>query len=161
MTPDWHILIPHTKGLVVVAALVAAITVHDTVSLGSILVAAGVIVAGGVFTLRNNLKSFWKNLAEERGEQVKQLEKELHDKGVEMAAFAEDQRNQRHQLKTELATVTAQLAVEAAKHDLSTVTIRLDSLEQTLADRWQEFAKIEGKLDRLIGFAEAWSARTP
>jgi Flp pilus assembly pilin Flp len=54
---------------------VSSVSFSNTIGLGSIITAAIVVVAAGVFTLRNNLKSFWKTLAEERGEQVKVLKR--------------------------------------------------------------------------------------
>jgi len=144
--PVWKLLIPHGVhgwGGVAILGAAAGISFHDTVNLGSVILALGLVIAAGVFSLRNNLKSVWKNLAEERGEQVKQLEREIHDKMVEMAAFAEDQRGLRHQLKNELATQGAQLEIERAKHDMTQVFDRLDAIDLILANRWPEFEKIE------------------
>ena len=108
-----------------------------------VLIAALIVVAAGLFTLRNNMKSFWKDLAEERGEQVRQLERHLREKTDEllqaqlkhseqMAAFAEEQREVRHELKNELASTAAKLVAEQAKHDLSSVLARIDTMEEML-----------------------------
>lgn len=117
------------------AVVVGSVTLHDTVSLGSIFVAAAVIVAAGLFTLRNNLKSFWRDLAEERNEKIEALETQAQAALQERAKFAEEQRDIRHQLKTEIATLRAQLDVERSKHDLSSVLSRIDELEKTLDAR--------------------------
>jgi hypothetical protein len=163
---DLHLLLPRlpVSGSAVAAILASAFYsahLNDVVGLGSILVAAVVVIVAGVFTLRNNLKSFWKTLAEERGEQVKVLEAELRTKAQElldaqvhhteqMAAFAEEQREVRHQLKTDLATLRGQLTVEQAKHDLSTVIGRLDSLDETLIGR-ERFGELVTAIDSQSG----------
>jgi septal ring factor EnvC (AmiA/AmiB activator) len=132
----WQLLIPKGWGVVAVggSGAAAGLTFHDTVSLGSVVIALALVIAAGIFSLRNNLKSFWKNLAEERGEQVKQLEREIHEKIAEMGEFAEEQRGLRHQLKNELATSYAALEIERAKHDMSSVFERLDGIDRILSE---------------------------
>lgn len=147
----------------VVGSAVAGVTFSNTIGLGSIVTAAIIVIVAGVFTLRNNLKSFWKELAEERGEQVKVLEEKLaetHEQLVEaqishtqeMAAFAEEQREVRHQLKNELAVINGQLKVEQTKHDLSTVIARLDELDNTLvgASRFDGLVTVISDQSRLL-----------
>jgi Flp pilus assembly pilin Flp len=156
---ELELLIPKAPvGITTVAGVIgsglAGVTFSNTIGLGSIVTAAVIVIVAGVFTLRNNLKSFWKELAEERGEQVKVLEEKLaetHEQLVEaqishtqeMAAFAEEQREVRHQLKNELAVVNGQLKVEQAKHDLSVVIARLDQLDDGLIGK--------GRFDELVG----------
>jgi Flp pilus assembly pilin Flp len=128
------------KLLLLGAAAVASLGLGETVSVGSIFVAATVVVLGGLLTLRNNLKTFWKNLAEERGEQVKVLEQEVRDQAAtildnqrvaaeEMIRQNEEQRELRHTLKGQVAELAHKLQLEEAKHDLSSVTTRLETLE--------------------------------
>jgi hypothetical protein len=162
---DAHFLIPKLPtGILAIAGVgvswLASVSFSNTIGLGSIITAAVVVVAAGVFTLRNNLKSFWKELAEERGEQVKILTADLKKAAdnlvaaqlrhtEEMASFAEEQREVRHQLKTEIATLEGRLKLEQSKHDLSVVTIRLDKIEETLKGRSATFdelaAAVEGQ----------------
>ncbi len=96
------------------------------------MVAALVIVLGGLFTLRNNLRTFWRDLALERAEHITSLEhtvKErdqkilaLQEQGrVDMLKLTEEQRVVRHELKNELAAATAALHAERAKTDLSVI----------------------------------------
>lgn len=159
---DLHFLIPKlpVAAVGVAGSMLYGVSYSSTVGLGSILVAALVVVAGGVFTLRSNLKRFWKDLAEERGEQVKVLEgkletsaelvlakqQELVDAQLhhtqQMASFAEEQREVRHQLKTQVATLEGTLKLEEAKHDLSGVMSRLDGLEHTIDGRAQMFEQM-------------------
>lgn len=110
--------------------MVAQLEFSNTVTVGSIIVAASITVASGLFTLRNNLRSFWRGLAEERAEQIESLEhtikerdQKIHDlqeQGrLDLLKLAEEQRVLRHELKNELAAVNAQLAAERAKTDLT------------------------------------------
>jgi flagellar basal body-associated protein FliL len=111
---------------------VSTIGVSNTITIGSIIVASLVVVAGGIFSFRNNMRTFWRNLAEERQEQIKVLEEHAHDRENQMlelqdqyhaqlAEAAEQQRLLRHELKNELASVKALLAVEHSKTDLSSL----------------------------------------
>jgi sensor histidine kinase YesM len=133
----WDLLIP--KGWTgvlasfgVISGLIGAVRFSDTVTIGSIIVASLVVIAGGVFSFRNNMRTFWRNLAEERQEQIKVLEEHAHERENQMlelqdqyheqlAKAAEQQRLLRHELKNELASVKALLAVEHSKTDLSSL----------------------------------------
>lgn len=153
--------VPVALSWIVAAGLVGvSASYHDTITLGSILVSAIVIVIGGIFTIRNNLKSFWKNLAEERSEQVKVLEEHLKDAAdklaaaelrhtEQMAGFAEEQREVRHTLKNELAEARIQLEAERAKHDISSLVSRLEVMEETLATRTPVFTHMEDLLEEI------------
>lgn len=153
---DFRFLIPTPK---LAAAIFAALgswvgTASDfgarTTTI-SILVAAAVVVIGGLFTLRNNLKTFWKERALELEAKVKVLEQHAEEKMQERAAFAEAQRDIRHQLKTELSTAAAQLEVERAKHDLSSVFARFDGLDAVLANRNEIFVRQNALLEEILG----------
>lgn len=122
----------------VISTFLANVEFSNTITVGSIITAALVVVLSGVFTLRNNMRSFWKNLAEERAEQIKVLEqdaadlqKKIHELELkyqrDLAKFAEEQRNIRHELKDELAALNATLAVERAKTDLSALMQQLSA----------------------------------
>lgn len=162
---DLHFLIPKAPlaAVWIVAAVSAAgfsATYHDTITLGSILVSALVIVLGGAVTLRNNLKTFWKDLAEERAAQISVLEQHLKEKAAElvaaelrhteqMAAFSEEQREVRHQLKNEAAELRIVLEAERAKHDLTSVVNRLDEVDQMLIDRTPMFTRMVTLLEEI------------
>lgn len=131
-------------GVTVVSSVfgIATINFSDTVTLGSVLVAAMVVVAGGIATFRNNMRTFWRNLAEERQAQIAVLEKrvldlnaqlmELQEQGkAEMAAMVDEQRSVRHELKAQLAASNQLLAIEHSKTDLT-------SLMEQLADQHKE-----------------------
>ena len=82
MLPAWRL-----AGAMIAAeggSLYAALKFGQTVSVTAIVVAAGVVVLGGVFTLRNNMRSFWRDLAEERKAQNDQLEIEVREKQAEL-----------------------------------------------------------------------------
>jgi sensor histidine kinase YesM len=131
----WGALLPQGwPGLLasfgVISGLFATIRFSDTVTIGSIIVASLVVIAGGVFSFRNNMRTFWRNLAEERQEQIKVLEDHAREREehmlelqeqyhVQLAETAEQQRLLRHDLKNELASVKALLALEHSKTDLS------------------------------------------
>ncbi len=120
----------------VVWSIVNSLRFTDTITVGSIIVAAMVIVAGGVVTFRNNMRTFWRNLAEEREEKIRVLEEHLHEKDMlitsiheqskdEMAKLVEEQRILRHELKNQIAEAAASLRVEQAKTDLSALLAQL------------------------------------
>jgi hypothetical protein len=72
---DWGLLIPKGwPGLLAVAGVISGVVggirLSDTLTIGSILVASAVVIAGGIFSFRNNMRTFWRNLAEERQEQI-------------------------------------------------------------------------------------------
>jgi flagellar basal body-associated protein FliL len=131
----WDLLLPKgwsgaLASFGVVTGLVGTVRFSDTITIGSIVVASLVVVAGGIFSFRNNMRTFWRNLAEERQEQIKVLEDHAHEREaqvlelqeqyhVQLAEAAEQQRLLRHDLKGELASVKALLALEHSKTDLS------------------------------------------
>jgi flagellar basal body-associated protein FliL len=131
----WDLLLPKgwagaVASFGVVTGLVGTVRFSDTITIGSIVVASLVVVAGGIFSFRNNMRTFWRNLAEERQEQIKVLEDHAHEREaqvlelqeqyhVQLAEAAEQQRLLRHDLKGELASVKALLALEHSKTDLS------------------------------------------
>jgi hypothetical protein len=145
----------------VISGLIGTFRFADTLTIGSIVVAAAVIVAGGIFTFRNNMRTFWRNLAEERQEQIKVLEDHAHDREkqmldlqeqyhTELASAAEQQRLLRHELKNELVSVKALLAVEHSKTDLSSLLDLLsrqhDEAMQRMETGMQNQARILGLL---------------
>lgn len=138
--------------------VLAGIQFSNTITVGSIVVAALVIVLSGVFTLRNNLRSFWRGLAEERGEQVTVLEttlkerdekiRELQDQArADMEKFADEQQAVRHDLKNQLAEQRALLTVEKAKTDLSAL---LELLGKQHGEAMEQIATGLGKQDEII-----------
>jgi hypothetical protein len=117
-------------------AVLAELRFSDTVTTGSVITAAVVIVLSGLFTLRNNLRSFWHDLAVERGAEVESLTKHLQEKdealaklnqekSAELAHHLEEQRTLRQELKNEVAALRASLRVEQAKTDLSALMEQL------------------------------------
>ncbi len=137
----------------VLSADVAAVA-----SVASAVVVALVITLAGVFTLRANMKTFWRDLADERGEQIQLLEEHLRAKAAElvtlqaahvaeMVQFGEEQRDLRHALKSELATTQHSLALEMGKHDLSAVVAKLDALHRRLDEH-------DGRLTQLLTHLE-------
>ena len=134
-----HFLVPKAYvSVAAIAGVVGALTVHDTVNAGSIIVACLVVIVAGIFTLRNNMKTFWKNLAEERGEQVKVLQEELRK---ETSALA--------QATIQQAEIAAKLKLEEAKRDLTGVVSRLDKVEELIVAHGEVFDSIDASLEML------------
>jgi hypothetical protein len=151
-------------GLGTLAAAVAGIHFSQVVTLGSVLTAAMVVVMGGLFTLRNNIKTFWKNLAEERGEQIKVMEARERELAAELIRIQREgaerlaalqaahtsemtqaelaQQELRHELKGQLATTKIELDLERAKPDISELGARIDHIDSTIAARqtWMDAA---------------------
>jgi len=124
-------------------ALLAQIQFSNTITVGSIIVAALVVIASGLFTLRNNMRSFWRNLAEERGEEIKVLEKHLREREDARAQDAEEQRAIRHELKNQIAELNANLRVEQTKTDLSAL---IELLAKQHTEAMTQFSTIIGLL---------------
>ncbi len=99
---------------------VGALFVTDfktTISLGSVLVAALVVIVAGFFSLRDRRNSGWKDLYEQEREKNEHL---TDDK--------EGERIVRHAIKDELAQTKALLKIEEAKPDLSVILERQQQL---------------------------------
>ncbi len=119
---------------------------------------AVVVLAGAYFALRNNLKTYWKELAGERAAEIRDLEHRLTEKAeelialqathaAEMLTFAEEQREIRHELKAHLAAAQNALTLEMAKHDLSAVVVKIDALHRRLDEH-------DGRLTQLLNHLE-------
>jgi hypothetical protein len=120
------------------------------------------VIAGGVFSFRNNMRTFWRNLAEERQEQIRVLEEHAHDREtqvlelqeqyhVQLAEASEQQRHLRHELKTELASVKALLAVEHSKTDLSALLDLLARQHDAAMQRMEEGMENQKRILGLLG----------
>lgn len=157
------ILVPRLFGVgtIGVGSGVAVLQFGETVSVTAIIVAALVVVLGGIFTLRNNMRSFWRDLAEERKAQNDQLEEEVREKqnellelerrhNADLLKVSEEQREIRHGLKTKLADMGHQLDLERAKHDLSAVTERLTALEELAITRGAMFDRIDATAQQQV-----------
>jgi sensor histidine kinase YesM len=163
----WGLLLPKGwSGLLaafgVISGLIGAVRFSDTVTIGSIIVASLVVIAGGVFSFRNNMRTFWRNLAEERQEQIKVLEDHAHEREnqmleqqeqyhVQLAEAAEQQQLLRHELKNELASVKALLAVEHSKTDLSALLDLLARQHDEAMKRMETGMQNQGRILGLLG----------
>jgi flagellar basal body-associated protein FliL len=164
---EWGFLIPKGwPGLLaafgVISGLIGTVRFSDTVTIGSIIVASLVVIAGGIFSFRNNMRTFWRNLAEERAEQIKVLEEHAHDRENQMlelqeqyhtqlAEAAEQQRLLRHELKNELASVKALLAVEHSKTDLSSLLELLARQHDEAMTRMETGMQNQARILGLLG----------
>ncbi len=115
---------------------------------------AVVVLTGAYFALRNNLKTYWKELAGERAAEIRDLEHRLTEKAeelivlqaahaAEMLTLADEQREVRHELKASLAAAQHALTLEMGKHDLSAVVAKLDALHRRLDEH-------DGRLSELL-----------
>jgi murein L,D-transpeptidase YcbB/YkuD len=162
MNAGWGLLVPKGwAGVLAVGGVIwgvlGAIRFQDTITVGSILIAALVIVAGGVFTFRNNMRTFWRNLAEERAEQIKVLEQRGQEKDAqiiqlqeaakaELAKTADEQRAIRHELKNQIAELRASLRVEQTKTDLTSL---LEQLATQHAEAMEKQDKVLHSLETI------------
>lgn len=129
-------VIPQAKAIPV-AAFGVALAVADVVTLNGFLSVVGALIALVVafFSVRNMRRSYWKSIVEERDDEVRELRREADEKLQERAAFAEEQRELRHNLKNRVAALEGQLSLEQAKHDLTSLYVRLDAVEAVLSSR--------------------------
>lgn len=166
MKLTWGLLIPKGwAGLLIAASaigsLLASIDFTSTVTLGSVLTAAVVVIASGIFSFRNNMKSFWRNLAVERQEEIKVLTDKLSDSEEryrelqqqsreEAMRIAEEQRSVRHDLKGQLAAVNKLLEAEHAKTDLSALMEQLGSQHHDAMQRMEEGLMRQGRMLQIL-----------
>jgi ABC-type multidrug transport system fused ATPase/permease subunit len=162
----WGLLIPKGwAGIVVVSGIlsgvIANIKFQDTVTIGSILTAAVVVIAGGIFSFRNNMRTFWRNLAVERQEEIKVLNqklvesedryRELQEQSRDEAQhIAEEQRSIRHDLKTQLAAANKLLEQEHQKTDLTSLMEQLGQQHQDAMTRMQEGLERQARMLHLL-----------
>lgn len=106
-------------------ATFADVDFRGTITLGSLLVGLLIATVAGFATIRSRVSSIWREEANGWREKAERQERELADKNAEMAEFAHDQQERRHELKSELAGVAAKLKVEEAKHDLGVLLERM------------------------------------
>jgi sensor histidine kinase YesM len=162
----WGLLLP--KGwpglfavVTVIYGLIGAIKFSDTITIGSIIVASMVVVAGGIFSFRNNMRTFWRNLAVERQEEIKVLTDKLTESEeryrelqaqsrTEAEKIAEEQRSIRHDLKAQLATAQKLLEIEHAKTDLSSLMEQLGSQHHEAMRRMQEGLDRQGRMLQIL-----------
>lgn len=162
----WGLLAP--KGLAgvivvfgIVSGVLANISFSDTVTLGSILTAALVVIAGGIFSFRNNMRTFWRNLAVERQEEITILNQKLAESEEryrdlqeqardEAQHIAEEQRSIRHDLKAQLAAAQHLLEVEHGKTDLSSLMHQLSQQHHDAMARMEEGLERQTRMLRLL-----------
>jgi ABC-type multidrug transport system fused ATPase/permease subunit len=162
----WGLLIPKGWAGILIAAgavssLLASIDFTSTVTLGSVLTAAVVVIASGIFSFRNNMKSFWRNLAVERQEEIKVLTEKLAESEEryrelqtqsreEAMRIAEEQRSVRHDLKGQLAAVNKLLEAEHAKTDLSALMEQLGAQHHDAMKRMEEGLMRQGRMLQIL-----------
>jgi hypothetical protein len=162
----WSLLAPKGwAGIVVVigilSGVLANIRFQDTVTIGSILTAAVIVILGGIFSFRNNMRSFWRDLAVERQEQIRVLEEHIVERDErlrvveektrnDLALAAEEQRAVRHDLRTQLATAQKLLEAEHAKTDLSALMEQLGQQHKDAMARMEEGLNRQSKMLQLI-----------
>lgn len=123
--PLAHRALGHIAMLITTAGLFTAVDFNHTITLGSILIGIVIVVIAGVFTIRSKIATIWREEAEGERAAKERLEEELAEEKASRADFEREQQEIRHNLKDELATCKAQLAVMEAKTDL---TIALDAI---------------------------------
>lgn len=135
-------LAPHAKAIPLLA-IGFAITLAEALTLNWIVSVIGgcFFLVVGFFTFR---RSYWRNLVDERDAEITELKKTAEEKLQERAAFAEEQRDLRHELKNERDALKGLLELERAKHDLTAIYVRLDAMDELLTGRQQMFEGIAG-----------------
>jgi hypothetical protein len=120
-----------------------------------------VVVAGGIFSFRNNMRTFWRNLAVERQEEIKVLIDKLGESEEryrelqtqarsEAERIAEEQRSIRHDLKAQLAAVNKLLEAEHAKTDLSALMEQLGSQHHDAMQRMEAGLARQGRILQIL-----------
>ena len=136
-------LFPHVKAALIAVAAVSVAVADITTQNGLLsLLGASVALVVAFFTVRNARRSYWRDLVAERDAEIATLKRHDEEKLAERAAFAEEQREIRHELKNKVVSLEGQLEIEQAKHDLSSLYTRLEAVEAILASRQSMFESI-------------------
>lgn len=134
-----------------ISTMFAQVDFKGTITLGSILIAILIAAIAGFATIRSRVSSIWREEANGWREKAERQEAELVAKQAEMSAFAHDQQEVRHQLKGELAAMSARLKVEEAKHDLGLLLERMQDLHnQAMTAMGSQTVAAVGDISRAI-----------
>lgn len=108
-------------GLIIVGTGIAtAVDFTKTITLGSVILGAVILVGVGIVTARSKIAVIWREEAQGERAAKERLQEELAEEKASRAAFEREQQEIRHELKGELAACKAQLKVMEAKTDLTT-----------------------------------------
>lgn len=100
---------------------------RNQVTLGSAIIAALILIIAGVFTARSKIATIWREEAEGERAAKERCQEELSEEKLSRVEFEKAQQEIRHNLKDEIAGLSAQLKVMEAKTDL---TVALKSLHE-------------------------------
>jgi hypothetical protein len=132
--------------LVVVNPALAAASFSDKIKLVAIVLGALIVSVAGIFTIRANAASTWRDEADAQREKAKRLVDEKHALELafsdhkaaviqEKTTFETEQQGLRHELKDEIAGLRASLEVERSKPDLSALMERLAAQHEDTVKR--------------------------
>ena len=114
-----HKMLGHLAIVSAFAGSIIAVDFKDQVTLGSVVVAALIVIAAGFFTMRSKIADIWREEAEGQRLAKERCQEELAEERLSRSEFEKQQQDIRHELKNQNATLVAQLKLLEAKTDLS------------------------------------------
>lgn len=124
-----------TAGLLASFGVLATIDFNSEITLGSILIAFIIIAVAGVFTVRSKIATIWREEAEGERAAKQRLEETLAKERSDHAMLEQKQQELRHDLKGEIAALTAQLKAVEARTDLSSALEAIREMNANLAEQ--------------------------
>jgi len=106
-------------GTAVGGILAVDVDFRNQITLGSLFIAAVILVISGVFTARSKIATVWREEAEGEKAAKERLQQELNQALANHSAFEKNQQEIRHELKNKIAELSSQIKVMEAKTDLT------------------------------------------
>ncbi len=124
-----------TAGLLASFGVLATIDFNSQITLGSILIAFIVIAVSGIFTVRSKIATIWREEAEGERAAKERYEQALTKERADRVLIERQQQELRHDLKSEVAGLKAQLKAVEAKTDLTAALETIRQMNATLAEQ--------------------------
>ncbi len=124
-----------TAGLLASFGVLATIDFNSQITLGSILIAFILIAVSGIFTVRSKIATIWREEAEGERAAKERYEQALTKERADRIQVERQQQELRHDLKSEVAGLKAQLKAVEAKTDLTAALETIRQMNATLAEQ--------------------------
>ena len=109
----------HAVYLIAGLGVVVGVDFQNKITLGSVLVAAVLVILAGIFTIRSKIATIWREEAEGERAAKERLQEELAQEKAARTVFEREQQELRHALKNEIVSLKAQNKVLETRTDLS------------------------------------------
>lgn len=125
----------HAAYLVAGFGIVIGVDFQNKITLGSLLVAAVLIILAGIFTIRSKIATIWREEAEGERAAKERCQEELAEERERRAEFEREQQELRHALKNQVVGLEATIKVLEAKTDLSAAVEKITATSESSGQR--------------------------